>query len=213
LRSAPYGEVIADFLKEQMYCRIWRFAWLDQDERRYLERTFGLIKSARQAARERSYPRTQLELEHVAAERPQKSFYNKLRYPQPYSIYALSRVPLRGIQAETEKSLTICAIALKRAWLRDKHYPLNLESLAPEFVSAVPIDYMDGKPIKYRLNADGTFTLYSVGEDGKDDGGDASVLPDKTSFRILWNRKDFVWPAPATPEEVETFRKEAAAGK
>lgn len=70
---------------------------------------------------------------------------------------------------------------------------------------------MDGEPLKYRLNPDGSFTLYSVGEDGQDDGGDVSLLPDKTSSRILWNRKDFVWPAPAHPEEVETFRKEAIA--
>jgi hypothetical protein len=70
---------------------------------------------------------------------------------------------------------------------------------------------MDGKPIKYRLNDDGSFRLYSVGEDGKDDGGDASLLPEKANTRNLWYRKDYVWPAPATAEEIETYRKESAA--
>jgi hypothetical protein len=79
----------------------------------------------------------------------------------------------------------------------------------PEFIASVPTDYMDGQPMRYQSNADGSFTLYSVGEDGKDDGGDTSLLPDKTNLRILWDRKDFVWPAPAFPEEIETFRKES----
>ena len=43
-----------------------------------------------------------------------------------------------------------------------------------------------------------------------DDGGDASPLPDKTPARNLWNRKDYVWPAPARPEEVEAYWREAA---
>jgi hypothetical protein len=75
---------------------------------------------------------------------------------------------------------------------------------------SVPIDYMDGKTMKYHLTADGDYTLYSVGENGKDDGGDASILPGKTSPRNLWDRKDFIWPSPALPEEIETYRQEAA---
>ena len=114
------------------------------------------------------------------------------------------------MRAETERSLAICAVALKRYSLRHGAPPESLDSLVPEFVSSVPVDYMDGKPLRYRLNADKTFMLYSVGEDGKDDGGDTALMPDKTSLRDLWDRKDFVWPAPAAPEEVEAYRKEAA---
>ncbi len=68
---------------------------------------------------------------------------------------------------------------------------------------------MDGQPIKYRLNGDGTFALYSVGDDGRDDGGDLSLQPEKTRLRVLWDRKDYVWPAPATPEEVAEYRRQA----
>jgi len=67
---------------------------------------------------------------------------------------------------------------------------------------------MDGKPIKYALKADGSFLLYSVGEDGQDDGGSNEMLPKKTNSNNLWERKDFVWPAPASPEETEAWRKE-----
>ena len=86
--------------------------------------------------------------------------------------------------------------------------PAALDVLVPEFLATVPIDYMDGKPIKYRLDAGGAFVLYSVGTDGHDDGGDTALLPDKTNRRNLWDRKDCVWPAPALPDEITAYRKE-----
>src|SRR6266478_452661 len=66
---------------------------------------------------------------------------------------------------------------------------------------------MDGTAIKYRPGTDGTFTLYSEGEDLKDNGGDTTLPPEKKNFRNLWDRKDFVWPAAALPEEVEAIGK------
>jgi len=72
-----------------------------------------------------------------------------------------------------------------------------------------PIDFMDGKPLRYRRREDGTFLLYSVGEDGQDDGGDGSPRPTDTSTRRQWYRmRDAVWPAPATPEEVRKYEAE-----
>lgn len=38
----------------------------------------------------------------------------------------------------------------------------------------VPLDAYDGKPIRYRRLADGV-VVYSVGADGKDDGGKAGA--------------------------------------
>ena len=72
---------------------------------------------------------------------------------------------------------------------------------------------MDGQPIKYRLDPDGPFVLYSVGEDYKDDGGDTNLQPGKTGTYNIWNRNDVVWPQPALPDEIETFRKEKRCGK
>jgi len=111
------------------------------------------------------------------------------------------------MRGEAERSVVLCAIALKRYSLKHGNFPPSLDSLVPEFIASVPVDYMDGKPMGYRLEADGTFRLYSVGEDEKDDGGNAAVTAGKTHLRDLWARKDFVWPRPATPEEVEAYRK------
>jgi hypothetical protein len=70
--------------------------------------------------------------------------------------------------------MTLAAIALRRFQLRHGQLPPSLEALVPEFLPAVPYDCMVGQPLRYRLKADGGYVLYSVGEDGKDDGGDPS---------------------------------------
>jgi hypothetical protein len=150
-------------------------------------------------------------LEHYDETIANRNFYDALRFSaSEQSLSALSRVITRALRIETERSLVLCAIALKRHLLLHNKIPQALGQLVPEFLAAVPVDYMDGQPLRYRTNADGSFTLFSVGEDGKDDGGDASMLPDKTGLRALWNRKDVVWPAPALPEEIEAFRKESS---
>ena len=104
--------------------------------------------------------------------------------------------------AETMHQLMVTAIALKRHHLRHGKYPAELSTLVPEVLPAVPLDFMDGKPLRYRPLPDGQFLLYSVGVDGEDNSGDASVPED--SGRPHWTGgRDWVWPLPASPAEIE----------
>jgi len=208
LRSIPRGELVADFLKEQIYCRIWRFAWLDQDERHYLGKLEELLSVMRTAAADKSLLKVRSALSRLEEQDATRNLYDRLRYPQYQSFFTLPRCVVRAMRAETERSLVLCAIALKRYALRHEGAAApNLEALVPDFLPSVPTDYMDGLPMKYRFNGDGSFVLYSVGEDGKDDGGNASLAPGKSSLRDLWSRKDLIWPAPATAAEIEAFRE------
>ena len=52
------------------------------------------------------------------------------------------------------------------------------------------------QPLRYRLNPDGTFALYSVGENLRDDGGDSvsESANDNRQAPSPWNGKDWVWP-------------------
>lgn len=111
----------------------------------------------------------------------------------------------RLLEYETQREMTLAAIALKRFELRHGRLPPDLATLVPEFLAEIPRDYMDGGPLRYHLNTDGTFTLYSVGEDCLDDGGDPAP-PERRSFvRSLWDGRDAVWPTAATREEVEAW--------
>jgi hypothetical protein len=210
-RSLPYGQEMADFLKKQVYCRVWRFAWSHQDQLRTLRNTQRLIELTRRAAVEKSFASVREAFTQFETESRNRSVYEKMRFPEPLADtgFSLSRSVSKALRSETDRSLAICAIALKRYAIRRGKFPATLDVLVPEFLTAVPVDYMDGRPLKYQLNADGSHTLYSVGEDGRDDGGDMSTTGVETT-RNLWTRRDYVWPSPALPEEVEAYRKEAA---
>lgn len=49
-------------------------------------------------------------------------------------------------------------------------YPPRLADLAPKYLPKIPDDLFSGKPLVYKPTADG-YLLYSVGENGTDDGG------------------------------------------
>jgi len=209
LRSLPQGEALVDFLKKEVYCRIWRFAWLDQQEQHYLKTFQRLLGIARTAAATKSFAGVRPVIDQCESEVMDRSWYDRLRYQNPNSPITLSRSLNKAMRAETERSLVICAIALKRFLLRHGKAPASLDSLVPVFVESVPMDYMDGQPMKYRMNSDGLFTLYSVGDDAKDDGGDPAVQPGRSNLRNLWDRNDFVWPSAASTEEIKAYRQES----
>ncbi|MBE0545150.1 MAG: hypothetical protein IH623_27750 [Verrucomicrobia bacterium] len=102
------------------------------------------------------------------------------------------------VRHDTQRRLTITAIALKRYHLQHRGFPAELNELVPAFLTAVPNDLMSGQSLRYRRNPDGTFTLYSVGEDGKDDGGDPTP-PSPAKIFDLWSGRDAVWPMPDIP--------------
>ncbi len=115
----------------------------------------------------------------------------------------------KAMRIETTRNVVITAIALKRYELQHHHLPDTLDELVLEFLKSVPTDYMDGQPLRYRRNADGTFLLYSVGDNGKDDGGNpAWEKTDVTTDYYDWQNPhalDWVWPQPATPEEIQNY--------
>src|ERR1043166_9521156 len=75
---------------------------------------------------------------------------------------------------------------LKRYSLHNPAAHASLQDLVPRFLATAPIDYMDGKPVKYRLRPDGSALLYSIGDDGSDDGGNSEMRPGQTSKRDIW---------------------------
>jgi hypothetical protein len=128
----------------------------------------------------------------------------------------------RAAETETARRLAVTALALERFRLRHGSYPNSLEELAPEFLPAVPADFMDGKPLRYRPLRNVEFVLYSAGLDCMDDGGVMMrlELPGSSSygsgFSFRGGRRegpDMLWPRAATTEEaqIEMARMETVA--
>jgi len=121
------------------------------------------------------------------------------------SILSLPSFLKKVMNVEVSRQLIVTAIALQRYNLAHGTYPVDLTALVPQFLPNLPSDPVDGKPLRYRPNADGTFLLYSVGEDGEDNSGDPKpAKPESKSF--YWrNGRDWVWPQPASPQEVADY--------
>jgi hypothetical protein len=67
------------------------------------------------------------------------------------------------------------AVAFALAWYRCDHgrYPKTLEALAPKYLTKAPQDRFSGAGLVYRPSEKG-YLFYSVGVDGRDDGGRTS---------------------------------------
>jgi len=57
--------------------------------------------------------------------------------------------------------------------------PATLTDLVPTYLDDIPEDPLTGKPLLYRAASD-AYIVYSVGPDGKDDGGSLLRRPDST---------------------------------
>jgi hypothetical protein len=116
------------------------------------------------------------------------------------------------MRAEALRNLTVAAIALRRYQLRHGRLAPNLDALIPEFVQSVPVDYMDGQSLRYRLEVDGGFRLYSVGLDGQDDGGDPCPATPWTRYSTIWDGRDAVWPERGSVERGSVERGSVERG-
>jgi hypothetical protein len=127
----------------------------------------------------------------------------------PTRLEATTRLDATGAlegaaTGETQRQMAIAAIALARYHLQKGRYPTNLAELQPAFLKAPPLDFMDGKPLRYKAGNDGLFLLYSVGLDGVDDGGKGWPKNGKKNLApSLWDGfHDMVWPQPATDTDM-----------
>jgi hypothetical protein len=214
-------------LKIKWNSEMWRYWWSYPDELRQLRGIQAVMEAVRQVQTNYSFFVAETELKAKIKKLAVKSddedsfwFADPTKVDFHFiissSMNAFTAAFDRVMRAEVAKQMTITAIALKRYQLKHGNYPADLNLLVPEFISAVPLDPVDGQPLRYRPNADGTFLLYSVGENGVDDGGDPSLEKNVTSSSYYWQNDhalDWVWPQPATEAEIQAYYKKLSSQK
>jgi hypothetical protein len=186
-------------LGEQLYNRAFRLIWRpDREEKFYLEHVQILLDGVRAVSGGERWPVVRVRFEEYEA-RLDRLARSIARFRHANGLIALSNLTRgieQSIQTETERRMTVVALALKRYELRHGRPPTSLDALVPEFLSDVPRDPMSAQPLRYQVAPDGSYTLYSTGGNGVDDGGDPTpVNPDDEPG--LWTGRDAVWPAPA----------------
>jgi hypothetical protein len=96
---------------------------------------------------------------------------------RPYTFLAQEATPnfVKAAQTtarnQTLANEAFVACGLERDRLAHGQYPETLEALVPQFAAKLPRDIIGGQPLMYHRTAQGRFVLYSVGWNGKDDGG------------------------------------------
>lgn len=84
---------------------------------------------------------------------------------------AFENAILKSLRTECAAGQAVTACALERWFLEHGSYPERLDELVPALLDAAPPDIITKQPLRYRRDAPGQFVLYSIGWNGKDDGG------------------------------------------
>ena len=135
-------------------------------------------------------------------ERPAPSAAGNTRSAAEMTYYLAFYLLASGCEMWEEKSLRLAALtdearlacALERFRQARGSFPATLQELVPEFLPVIPVQIVNGQPYLYRLTEDGSFVLYSVGSDLRDDGG--TINPATNASKQL----DWVWRYPAKIE-------------
>jgi len=221
--SPPKSPSIFHHLKVSIRIFMWKYWWSYTDELQSLKGYDVLNETAHIVATNGSF--------HIALQKEAaglvrlhvgkmdddmqiilSSMNDDLRTLLSSSISTFSFSLRKTVTAETASRVMATAIALKRYQLRHGNYPGTLDALVPEFLPRVLLDPENAQPSHYQpINAE-TFLLYSVGQDGVDDGGHPAMSNGKPSS-LFWqnpNAPDWVWPQPATADEIQKFYQEQA---
>ena len=79
--------------------------------------------------------------------------------------------------------LLVTTMVLRRYSLDHGEFPPSLVDLVPDYLPAVPEDPHSGRPLCYRRQTDG-YRLYSVGRNGRDDGGELDIKGGKDDWHL-----------------------------
>jgi hypothetical protein len=175
-------------LADRLHLWAWKTLWMESDSLLFLEHYQSTLESLRQLAEGQSYAVATPGLETAWS-----NLNRRLNGPFKYRYrIASSVIPnwRRAIDTivkhETLRQLAIAAIGLRRHELRFGTLPDRLDDLRPQFLADLPVDYYDGRSVRYRRTGTNEFLLYSVGANFVDDLGNAPA--------------DLIWPKPIWPD-------------
>lgn len=111
---------------------------------------------------------------------------------------------LRETRMRSVGTRLLCRVELHHR--KTGSYPETLRAVGEE------PDPLTGKPFVYKRTPEGGFLLYSLGRNGKDDGGDESRLKDKRGRAYGWPQDDRIGQ-PARPSRPMVFKKAETRAK
>ena len=102
----------------------------------------------------------------------------------------LDKYALKLSQTQAALDQSAIVAALERYRLAEGIYPEKLTALTPKFIAKIPGDLFHDQGLVYRIKEDDSFTLYSTGYNGTDDGGEFLISGESIDFA----KGDWPWP-------------------
>lgn len=193
-------------LVESVCFPVWRFGWGDLSTAGYIEsqgRTVACGRKAVESCAWRVYAQEHQDMASAAG----LGTYTLLCYSQRFEERLFN-----DCRHLTDVGLNAVRIALLRYGLRHGEYPERLAQLVPDYLHAVPMDWMSGEPLRYQRHDTNGFRIRGGGDDGKDHGGHVrgslfSLTLDATAGKRPWAQEgfDLVWPSRARDSRKEEF--------
>lgn len=122
---------------------------------------------------------------------------------------ALSRFFDQYIQSEARVRLATLARAVCMYRAKNNAYPKDLDALMPAYLSDIPLDPFDDKPLRMKSSAAGV-TLYSIGSNETDDGGQTSAKNEENTGDILLRIGKVDSTAPVAPTGLDPSKPKPA---
>ena len=198
--TSPSLAVFYTFLDEHWRggYALWPRGWYDENKARVANAILNLADLADD--------RTQrVNIGALGELREKANQLGPLRAFWPGRVFVTAVAPERWNALREFSSLQVMvdemrlACALERYRLKYQAYPAALTALIPQDLPMLPRDVITGRDYHYRLRPDGTYLLYSVGWNQRDDGGMIAYEPDRRNSnpkKIDYDHGDWVWPMP-----------------
>lgn len=173
LGAPPASRSLTDIVEDSFLTPLWKGTWSKQDELRYLKISQAILDSIRAGIQARSWTALKTALDsHSEVIAEPGGLMHGMRYRlsdalQPNWTKALAKL----MRTETIRQQAVAAVAIRRYLLRHGRLPGTLDVLVPEFLTELPWDCLHGQPLRYQPDGATSYRLYSVGENGTDDGG------------------------------------------
>ena len=178
---------------------VWPKGWLDLNSSRMTDALLGSVSLV------------DPKIHRVFVDRADQTEDEACRFADHWGAYApwnilyataapaVLKALIQFAHAQTWVDEARIACALERYRLTHGAYPDSLDALAPESISTVPRDPINGQAYHYHVRPDDSFMLYSVGWNQEDDGGiGVFVLNNSTDPNDSPQKHgDWVWPTPS----------------
>jgi type II secretory pathway pseudopilin PulG len=168
---------------------IWPRGWTYQNLAVYLDVWFSTLVPANSTIAPASMKQAQQDVDRFVASRSPYRLLSAVAIPN----LVKARLVTANRQSMVQQARIGCA--LEQYHLAHGDYPETLDALAPQFLPKITEDSVNGRPFRYHRLPGGTYQLYSIGLDGKDDGGqEVTTLPPGTPVHSVGD-----WPWPGSP--------------